>query len=269
MNRWTLSAIGIGIGFTPLRGSGATLSLQGPDQAATINLLPGESATIQIVLELAEAESFGFVNLFPQATVVEGSDDSVEVLDFGPAPGVLEDAFRDTTFLPEGRPYAIGEGIPPGEYHLILSTEPIGGPAALILEEVRIHANVLGTVEVAFQEGLLAPGVFDAEGISYGVAPVGLDPVPTLLTLGTGDDRDGGAGPLVINVVEEVPADPVDAGANDNGSDPDPNGNDAPDDDEPTPTPGGGQTGLCGAGFLAALTLIGFGLMSLRSRTRH
>ncbi|MCH7719384.1 MAG: hypothetical protein IH988_00135 [Planctomycetes bacterium] len=268
MRRLELGAVAIGL--APLLSSAATLSMRGADGEAEVNLLPGETATIQIVLEITEAETFSFINLFPQATVVDGPDDMLEVLDFGPAPGMLEDAFRDTTFLPEGSPFAFGEGFAPDEYHLILFTDPVSGPATLILEEVVIHANALGSVEFAFQDGLLAPGVFDADGITFGIAPVGINPVDTLLTLGTGDARQDGAGPLVINIVEEVPAEPVDLGSSDNSSSPgtngtgDPNGQgDGPNQDDPA-----GPSGVCGPGMVAPLAVMWFGLMGLRWRSR-
>ena len=269
----------VAIGLTPLLSSAATLSMRGAptggqmDGGGEINLLPGETATIQVILELTKTETFAFINLFPLATVVEGPADSLEVLDVGPASGMLEDAFRDTTFLPEGSPFAFGEGFSLDEYHLILSTDPVSGPATLIIEELVIHANTLGTVELAFQDGLLEPGVFDGDLVAFGIAPVGIDPVDSLLTLGTGDARPNGAGPLVINIVEEVPADPVDLGSNDNGSSPgtndpddgDTNGQgDGPNQDDPA-----GPSGLCGGGMVAPLTVLWFGLMGVRWPSRH
>ncbi len=250
--------------------------MRGPNGGAEVNLLPGETATIQIVLEITEAETFAFINLFPLATVVDGPEDSLEVLDFGPAPGMLEDAFRDTTFLPEGNPFAFGEGFSLDGYHLILSTESVSGPATLILEEVVIHANALGSVEFAFQDGLLAPGVFDADGITFGIAPVGIDPVDTLLTLGTGDARQDGAGPLVINIVKEVPAEPVDLGSSNDGSSPGPNGTDDPNGGDPNGQGDGmnqdgpaGPSGVCGPGMVAPLAMIWFGLICVRWPSRH
>ena len=192
---------------------------------------------------------------------------------------------RHSALLPANRPLSDvrncrvtlkTKGFSLDEYHLILSTDPVNGPATLILEEVVIHANALGTVELAFQDGLLEPGVFDGDLVAFGIAPVGIDPVDSLLTLGTGDARQDGAGPLVINIVEEVPAEPVDLGSNDNGSSPGTNGTDDPNGGDPNGQGDGpnqddpaGPSGLCGGGMVAPLTVLWFGLMGVRWPSRH
>lgn len=203
----------------------ATLSLRNAaDGSATLSMAEGETAMVEIVLELDEGEEMAFSNVFLDGLVISGSGSVVEVLDFMSS---LEEEFTyDRDAMPDGNPYAEMEGILLDEYGLIMGGGVVSGPATVVLDQIVIHALSGGEVELTFEEGFRAPSISMPDFTAYAIAPTTLDPgMEGFLYLGTGDGRDGGAGPLVITTDGDVVDPPPDGNDNDSPPPAD-NGND-------------------------------------------
>lgn len=200
----------------------ATLSLRNAaDGSATLSLAEGETATVEIVLELGEGEEMAFANVFLDGLVISESGGVVEVLDFMSS---LEGEFTyDRSAMPEDHPYAEMDGILLDEYGLIMGVimggEVVTGPATVVLDQIVIHALSGGEVELIFEESPRPPMLFDSGFVQYAIAPTTLDPgMEGFLYLGTGDGREGGVGPFLITADGEVQPPP--ANGNDNDSTP-------------------------------------------------
>ncbi|MCH7719385.1 MAG: hypothetical protein IH988_00145 [Planctomycetes bacterium] len=194
----------------------ATLSLRNAaDGSATLSMAEGETAVVEIVLELDEGEEMAFSNVFLDGLVVSGSGGVVEVLDF--MSGLEEEFTYDRDAMPDDNPYAELAGILFDEYGLIMGGGVVSGPAAVVLDEILIHALSVGEVELTFEESPRGPALFDPAFVQYVIAPTTFDPgMEGFLYLGAGDGREGGAGPFLITTDGDVVEPPP---ANGNGND--------------------------------------------------
>ncbi len=188
-------------GLVASGANGALLFLQADDGGGTINLVPGESGNMSIMLEIRAIDTgFAFSNVF-----LDDDDNAANgPLDVTALTAGIGTVYDHTSFdLPADISHDLEN-----EYALIMGSGPDGdgstnwGPGIYLLETLALTWNgqdPIGTAPVTFEKGARAPGIFTADFIQY-VWGLGFDNIiPNFADPGVGADDN----PFNINFIPE------------------------------------------------------------------
>lgn len=250
-------AIGLLVGLvTAGSAQGASLFLRvadsggGAEVAATV----GEPLTLEIVVTLGEGEALGFASLFLDTDTADDGE-IVEALDF--QPGLPEPASytqgHNVSSGGEPFPFEAGAGVSLEQYQLNMQTgdQVVDTGTEVVLERVAVNPLAAGTVAISIEMGGRAPSFFSPDFTAYQVAPpetpADLD---GFLYLGVGDAREGGAGALVLQIMEAGGNENDNVVDNVNDNEPPENENDNGRNEGPRAD---GGSSFCGFGMLGPM----------------
>jgi len=253
------------------QGASLFLRVAGADGQAEVTANLGESVTLEIVVVLAEGEELEFASLFLDT---DTSDDAeiIEALDFIPGldPPADYSAGHGVSSGGNEFPFDAGSGVSLEQYQLNMQTggEPVPTGTAIVLEQVVLNLLEAGTVAISVELGGRDPSFFTPTFEKYQIAPTDFEAgFDGFVYLGVGDSREGGAGALMLTIIDDGGAgnDNVADNVNDNTATMNENQNDNGRNEGPRAT---GGTNICGFGLVGPM-LTCAGLLALSAGRRR
>ena len=253
------------------QGASLFLRVAGMDDQAEVTANLGEPVTLEIVVVLDEGEEIEFASLFLDT---DTSDDAeiIEALDFIPGLDPPADYSGGHGVSSGGNefPFDAGSGVSLEQYQLNMQTggEPVPTGTAVVLEQVTLNSLAAGTVAISVELGGRDPSFFTPTFEEFQIAPVETPAgLPGFVYLGVGDAREGAAGALVLQIIDDGGNgnDNIVDNVNDNEPTANENVNDNGRNEGPRAT---GGTNICGFGLVGPM-LACAGLLALSAGRRR
>jgi hypothetical protein len=193
-----LTCIAALVGLSSSVAAAAELSIRAgdADHSTTLTLEIGETAAVDILVQLEADEVLGFANVFPSVGPFDDGPEFFEAIDFQSDwdPNTTEHVGHAIIISrAEGTEFAFdfGEGIFWNQYVMIFTADGVAGPGLYLLERLIIHGVAEGTTQLQLDGTLTELFTPDNERLTHSF------PSPALrvtVLKGEDDENDNSSG---------------------------------------------------------------------------